>query len=273
MKNKIVAVEIAGAALLVLLALVVISHFLMSSIIVVVFPINTAFLISSSLLSTVAGFYAASIYGFDNPHGKSLLYISFGLLFWFIGEVTWDVYEFILNIDPYPSVADFAYLMFYPMFFLGLLNEIRISNFNWKKLSLFNSTLLAIVVIFLVIIVSYFGIYLSYNVDVSFIENSVAIFYGIGDLVLVILSLFVFKLASEYMGGRLSYPWICFLIAIFLMLVADILFAKYNIEYEEGVWYFREFLDLFWNSGFLVFAYSLLTLGLIIKNIPAPSKK
>jgi hypothetical protein len=272
MRNKIISVEIAGAALLVLLVLLVIAAFLVPSL-VFVFPINSALLVLTSFLASISGFYAASVYGFDNPHGKSLFYIAIGLLFWCLGELIWDVYEYIWQIAPYPSAADFAYLLAYPMFFIGLLNEIRVNRLNWKSLSLFSTALLVLVIISLTYLVLYFGIYLAYDRDSGLIENLVAMFYGVGDLILVFLSLFVFKLATEYKGGRLAYPWIYLMIAMLITLFVDVLFAKFTFEYEEGIWYFREFMDLFWNSAYLIFAYSLLTLGLIIRNISLPSKK
>jgi PAS domain S-box-containing protein len=47
--------------------------------------------------------------------------ITLGALSYWLGEVAWSVQELLLGIDPFPSVADLAYLGLFPFMFAGLL--------------------------------------------------------------------------------------------------------------------------------------------------------
>ena len=51
---------------------------------------------------------------------KAWLMMAVAMLFNSFGEGTWAFIEFVLQEDPFPSVADFGYLMFYPLFAAGI---------------------------------------------------------------------------------------------------------------------------------------------------------
>jgi diguanylate cyclase len=106
------------------------------------------------LLATVAGVLAVGAY-FLLPEGlpQSLLYNAVGLVsglfmlvgvrlhrparaglwFWFaagqvtsvIGDVIWEVYEYVRHEEPFPSAADVFYLAMYPLLVVGLLRLTR----------------------------------------------------------------------------------------------------------------------------------------------------
>ncbi|MEM0313927.1 MAG: hypothetical protein QXQ41_05205, partial [Candidatus Bathyarchaeia archaeon] len=69
----------------------------------------------------------------------SLVWFGFacGLFLWFLGETTWAVYTLILGIDvPYPSLADFFWIMGYIPFFIALLMYVRIFShaLSWRNM-------------------------------------------------------------------------------------------------------------------------------------------
>src|SRR3989338_7631709 len=69
------------------------------------------------------GIVAIKEYGLRSLQGKILLTIVCGIFGWFIGEVLWTYYELIAKTDPYPSLADWFYLVSYVPFCIGLLWE------------------------------------------------------------------------------------------------------------------------------------------------------
>jgi len=50
-------------------------------------------------------------------HGKAWILFAVFAISWFTAEMFWDVNELILEIDPYPSEADFFWLLGYPFYF------------------------------------------------------------------------------------------------------------------------------------------------------------
>ena len=47
-------------------------------------------------------------------------FIAYGYIAYFLGDATWFYYENVLLIQPYPSLADVAYLVYYPFTLAGL---------------------------------------------------------------------------------------------------------------------------------------------------------
>jgi len=51
----------------------------------------------------------------------ALILMVSGLLFDFLAEVVWTTYEIVFHQQPFPSLADGLYLMYYPLFALGIM--------------------------------------------------------------------------------------------------------------------------------------------------------
>lgn len=218
------------------------------------------------VLSVAAGFFALSKYNSINAHAKSIFYITLGIFFWMLGEVTWFVFRFLLQVDPYPSLADIFYLIAYPLVFMGLGNELRIGRVGWENMNAFVKLLVVFLSILLIFIVGYFGIYLAYKPSASFLENAIAIGYGVGDVLLIIPTLLILKLATEYKGGKIFSSWLAIFVALVAMLVGDLLFAIYTEQYNAIEWPYN-LTDLTWIVSYLCFAYGLSTIGIAVSEI------
>ena len=48
--------------------------------------------------------------------------LAAALTIWWLGDVIWVIYEVVLGEPPFPSPADAAYLLFYPLMMVGLLS-------------------------------------------------------------------------------------------------------------------------------------------------------
>lgn len=61
--------------------------------------------------------YSRKVY----PHlYLTLLLLSAAQFFSFLGDFTWFILESILSLNPFPSVADIFYLLYYPLFAAGI---------------------------------------------------------------------------------------------------------------------------------------------------------
>jgi PAS domain S-box-containing protein len=47
--------------------------------------------------------------------------LAYGYIAYFLGDAIWSYYEIVLQIEPYPSLADVAYLAYYPFTLAGLI--------------------------------------------------------------------------------------------------------------------------------------------------------
>lgn len=214
----------------------------------------------------VAGIVALFTFGFANARSLTFILLTAGVSYWFFGELLFAYYQYILHVDSYPSAADFFYVLAYPMFFAGLINEIRIAQINWKGISKPTLFLLTLVGLLLGVIVGYFGIYQAYAPDEPLLSNLVAIGYGVGDLLLVLITILLLVLVWEFRGGKMSKVWLLLFGALIMTLVADILFARFSNEYTMQVWFYKSLLDSFWMAGYLFFAFAFFELSFSLED-------
>ncbi|MBI2011942.1 hypothetical protein HYS91_04190 [Candidatus Daviesbacteria bacterium] len=221
--------------------------------------------LATPLMSLISGVYALFVLGLKGMRASSIFLIILGLASWFVGEVIWVLYDFILQIDPFPSHADLFYILGYPLIFAGLIKEVTHANISLKKFNLGVLFLLGLVSVLLGSLVLYFGVYLPLLRQISLLESLVAISYGMGDLILLFLSILVLIVAREYKEGKLSLPWFYFFLGLVATLVADISFAIFTKEYELKIPLFKNLLDSLWALGYLFFGYSLYKMGSVVR--------
>ena len=92
-----------------------------------------------NLLATIALFYAANRSAARSRRSSAAWYIlAAAQLAYSIGDILWAVYEVGLGQEPFPSLADGFYLIFYPMFFLGIvfLPTRRMERREWFRMLL-----------------------------------------------------------------------------------------------------------------------------------------
>lgn len=224
--------------------------------------INIVFLVAP-LVSVIAGIFAVRAYGMDNIHGNALLYITLGLASWFVGEAIWAIYELILRISPYPSIADLFYLAAYPLIFIGILREIM----NYKTdVNPVRSLVISTISIALSIMVFNIAILPSYSNGSTFLENAIAISYGLGDVMLIVGISYILMLTMDFRGGKLFYVWLHIIIAVIFMLLGDLFFAIYREQYEQSILAYKR-IDLFWILSYIAFAMGLFEIHFMIRNI------
>jgi hypothetical protein len=224
---------------------------------------NTIYL-SIPLIAVISGIFSLCVYGFKGSRAKTLVLLTSGMGCWFLGEVFFYSYEFILHTNPFPSIADIFYILAYPLMFFALINEIQQSKIAWKKISPLTLFLYALVALTFAWIVFYFGVYLSYDPHEVLFTNLIAISYGIGDLLLIIVDLFMLILAWEFRKGSFSSLWVLLFFSFIFMLVGDILFAQFNDPYKNEVWFYKSLLDTVWITSYTFFASGLFNFGFSI---------
>jgi hypothetical protein len=214
------------------------------------------------LASVVGGFYSLNIFGYSGGRAKTILYLTLGVLCWFIGEVLFAYFEVIAHTDAFPSIADVFYLFAYPLFFVGLLNELKLARVKLQTLHTSTKFLMGTISFLLICVVFYLIIYLGYDSTATLFANSIAAAYGVGDIILIITNMFILVLAWEFKGGKLSNTWMTIFTAFMAIFLADILYAVYTQDYLSDVYIFRNVIDSLFMLGYILLGLGLFDFGL-----------
>jgi len=222
--------------------------------------------LSSPFFAAISGIVALRNFGYATNRSLTLICLTAGMCYWFFGELLFDYYEYIVHSTPYPSAADIFYILAYPMLFLGLINEIRMARVNWKNLAKPTIFLFILVALLLAAIVGYFGIYQAYDANEQLLTNIIAMGYGVGDLLLILVNILLLVLVWEFRGGKLSRVWLILFCGFLFTLIADILFAIYHDQYTMQEWFYKSLLDSFWILGYLFFATAFFEFAFAIQD-------
>jgi signal transduction histidine kinase len=177
---------------------------------------------------------------------KSLVFLVFAFSSWFIAEQTWNLYEHVLDIDPYPSMADFFYLaapifMFVSLTFFLKSTEKKIS----KKMILFSS-----IISLLILIPSLVATFNVSAEDEPF-EVIIALTYPIVDSIVFVPAIITI---SFLISNRRSFFWIMIIVGLLVMLAADtaFLFLVIEDEYVDG-----HPVDILWVSSYTIWTFMM----------------
>lgn len=201
--------------------------------------------------------YVAILYNLSTKVGKIWLLFALGLLAWTIGEIIYSYYELFTDIDPFPSIADFFYLIAFLPITLGLIIQSRLIKIPLSIQEKIIITLLFIVISTLVFItVILLPVQEIYPIpDEEVFAYSVGILYPICDLILILCVMIVyFKLRR----GKINVAWILLLIAFLLDTIGDILF-NWVVTVRKEEMLFEPF-DLFFIFGYIFVINSAITM-------------
>jgi len=206
--------------------------------------INFVFNLAYSLifiLGSVIAITKLKKYPQDTNMKSSLVFYALGLIFYALGLFVWTYYNLVLRSPiPYPSLADVAFLLYYPGVILGTF--FLVNSFGGKftpKLIVEGS--LTFLVFFAILY--FFLNQTSMNSGVSFGANFLNILYPLFDAFLTALAITILRTEK----GIADHPNILYFVFSFIILaVADTVFS------------YRSANNLYWNGDIsdLLFAVS-----------------
>ncbi|MEV4348228.1 bifunctional diguanylate cyclase/phosphodiesterase [Actinoplanes sp. NPDC049596] len=150
-----------------------------------------------------------------------------GQLMFVIGDVIWEIYEYVLHLSPYPSPADIFYLACYPLLAAGLVLLVR-ERHGRDLAGLIDAAILATGVGLV------FGVFVLHPIAAeagSVLERLIGTAYPAADVLLLAL---VARLFTG--GGQRTVSTKLLGAAALLMLVADVVYAVLNqySSYDGG---------------------------------------
>lgn len=218
------------------------------------------FLAQIPLIGGLVGFSVSKSWGlFKSSIGKSVLFLSAGLVSWGSGNIIWAYYNFFLNDPvPYPSLADIGYLTSYPLWTVGMIYLPHAiggeSHFKKKYGKLF------LFIPFFILTFSYYLVTLITQNSLVFapIESYTKLFldisYPAGDVIILTTAL-IMGISFKFFGGKYKFSIYSIIIGFCFLYLADFLFSYTT---TAGIFY-----DGYWGDITFAVSFFLVTFGIL----------
>lgn len=177
---------------------------------------------------------------------RSLIFLTISFSCWFLAEQTWNLYEHVLEIDPYPSVADLFYLAAPIFMFISLLIFLKSTE---KKIQakhvIFASIISAGILVPSLVII------LNEGINDNLIENIFGIAYPIVDAILLVPAIIAF---SFLISSKRNFFWLMIISGIIVMMAADtiFLFLVLSDQYSDG-----HPVDILWVASYTIWTFMM----------------
>jgi len=204
-----------------------------------------SYIVTAGSFLVLAIIIAIKTRGIGN-HGKSWILLAVFAISWFTAEMIWDVNELILEIDPYPSDADFFWLLGYPFYFGFLMFYLKPFNKAISKKMIILASACSIG-----FLISAF--YVSYDTDLepTDIDNILALSYPLLDAIVLAPALIGVTL---FLTGRVNFLWTLMCLAIMCVIIADIMFYFGTLEDD---YYSGHPVEILFHWVYILFAFGI----------------
>ena len=86
-----------------------------------------------SLLASIVAWRVAAQTSLSAPIRRAWLILGWSFFMFLLGNLIWAYLEVVLQVEPFPSIADVFYLAFYPLGLWGLLSMPGSATQSWRK--------------------------------------------------------------------------------------------------------------------------------------------
>jgi hypothetical protein len=185
--------------------------------------------------------------------GRVNLALFLAVFLWFIGELTWAIYEVGRGVDvPYPSYADIFYLAGYGPAIVAVYGFILIFRECLTELKAALSTITGLLIVGLTYVLLLDPIM---NSSADMLTRAFDVAYPTLDAVLLILAV---TMVMVFEGSRTATSWLYVSTGFLLTAFADIAFSLGTLE----GWYFSGHpIELLWLWGYVAMALGFYGLG------------
>ena len=177
---------------------------------------------------------------------KSLVFLMLSFLCWFLAEQTWNLYEHVLEIDPYPSIADFFYLAAPLFMFISLTIFLKSTIKKISKIQILIASIISSLILTASLIFT-----IDFETETDLFEIIIGTAYPIADSILLVPAIITILFLVR---NKKSFFWIMILSGIIIMLAADtiFLFLVVNDGYIDG-----HPVDILWVSSYTIWMFMM----------------
>jgi len=178
---------------------------------------------------------------------KPLIFFTASFGCWFVAEQIWLLYWYVLDIDPFPSTADFFYIAGYPLMFAGLIVFLIPLKKLVTKISLTFATIISVFVLIPSLVISFLP-----DFEFDIVDFFFAIIYPFLDS-LILAPAIIILISFSWKSERNSF-WIIMVLGIIIFVAADtlFLFLEMNDSYYDG-----HPIDTLWLYSNLLWAFAI----------------
>jgi hypothetical protein len=203
------------------------------------------------------GIYISKFWGrFQSVMGKSVFFLSLGLVSWSIGNLIFAYYNIILNVEvPYPSIADYVFVLSFPLWVIGMVHLSKASGMLFSLRRLKGRALL----FFIPVAIAFLSYYLLFvvarggEIDVNGgLEKLIFdIAFPVGDVLVLSFCLLLYGLSSAYLGGRYKLSIVMTLLGFVFAYITDF---SYSYTTTTGAFFVGNWVDLLYTCTFFLLA-------------------
>ncbi len=210
-----------------------------------------------ALLGGIWGIIIAQKWGgFQSLIGRSIIYLSLGLLLQEFGQLVFTSYYFFLQVEiPYPSLADLGFFGSIPLYILGISSLAKASGLQ-LGLAKLGGKIQAFLLPIILLIASYVVFLRGYEFDLT---TPLRIFldfgYPLGQAIYISIALLTYILSRRLLGGIMRGKVFFIVLAFITQYVADYNFLLQN---SRGTW-----INGGYGDQLYLLAYFLLALGIL----------
>ena len=210
---------------------------------------------------SVFAFLTSRRYSGALVYSKAYVMLGVAFLLMFFAEVTYIFYDLVLDLDPYPSIADVFFFLFYPLIIAYLIINLK---FFAPKIS--KSGLALIIGMPIIATISYVYLIIApYATETALSEfgifeiiddfGSFDFYYGIIFIAAASVTLgLAIHTAKIFRGGLIGTAWLILVVGIILNLIGDTWY--YYSEVTTG-YELTDPVNLCWYSAYLLILYAL----------------
>lgn len=191
----------------------------------------------------VFSFIVARRHAGTRVYARAYNMLAIAFLSMLFAEITYFVYEQFLDLEPYPSIADVFFFVFYPLIIFYLIINIRFFTPKLSKLGI-----LTIIVIPVIATSTYVGLTFEDFGSFDFYYGIIFVAAASSTLGLAI------NAANIFRGGLVSTAWLVLVLGITINLIGDVWYyyseviESYSLEHP---------VNLCWYSAYLLILYAL----------------
>lgn len=193
--------------------------------------------------------------------------LMLGWILWTIAEWWWGIASLLMEEAPFPSGADFFWIIGYIPMFIALdarSRSIPEETTSKQKLIIWLCSIIAIGLSAIFILEPAIA---GYETG-TFVETALTLFYPVGDLILFVL---VMRIAFKYQQGMNGKAWAWISAGYVLLTVADLIFSyasANNMYYPGGDVNFISLIgsDLLYSVSYMIILFGLVIMRVLSKN-------
>ncbi len=194
---------------------------------------------------------------FKSAMGRTVFFLSLGLLTWGIGTLIFAYYNIYLNVAvPYPSLADASYIISWVFWAIGMIDLSKATGVKFKLRRVAGRAMLFIIPIVTIIISYYALIVVARQGVIDFSGGALTTFfdlaYPIGDVVILTIALLIYGLSFNYLGGFFKWPIIIILSGFVLNYLGDFFFVYTT---TITTYFVANWVDLLYTLAFFTLSF------------------